>query len=45
VAGEAMGVRELTLGAEDIDEHAIPAFFMKAIDRGFEDAVVVHGYP
>ena len=43
VAAEAMRVREIALGAQDIDEHAIAAFVVKPLDRGFEDAVVVQG--
>jgi hypothetical protein len=44
VPGEALGVGILALGPQDVDEHAVTAFTVKAIDRGFEDAVVIHGY-
>ena len=43
VAAEAVGVGELALGAQDIDEDAIAAFVVKAVDRGLEDAVVIQG--
>ena len=43
VAAEAMRIGEAALGAQDIDEHAIAAFFMQAVDRGSEDAVVIQG--
>ena len=43
VAGKALGVGILALGAQDIDEHAVAALDMKAVDRGSEDAVVIHG--
>ena len=42
VAGEAAGVGETALGPQDVDKHAVAAFFVKAVDRGFEDAVVIH---
>ena len=45
VPPEAMGVREAALVAQDVDEHAIAAFIMKALDRGLEDAVVIHVRP
>jgi hypothetical protein len=41
MAMEAMRVGERSLGAQDIDEDAIPAFVMEAIDRRLEDAVVI----
>ena len=41
VAAEAMRVREAALRAQNIDEHAIAALFMKALDRRFENAVVI----
>ena len=43
MAGEAARVGEAALGAQDIDEHAIAALVVKAIDRRLEDAVVVQG--
>jgi hypothetical protein len=42
MAMETARIWEATLGAQDIDEDAIPAFVMEAIDRRLEDAVVVH---
>jgi hypothetical protein len=44
VARKALCVGKLTLGAQDIDEHTIPALFVKAANRGFEYTVVIHGY-
>src|SRR6476620_3373310 len=43
VAAEALGVRIATLRAKDVDEHAVPAFFVKAFDRGLEDLLVIQG--
>ena len=44
VAAEAVGVGEAALGAKDVDEHAVAALVVKAVDRGSEDAVVVQGH-
>ena len=44
VAAEAMRVRETALGPQDVDEYAVAALVVKALDRGFEDAVVVQGF-
>src|SRR5437868_15228093 len=44
VAAEAARVGIAPLGAQDIDEHAVAALIMKALDRGSEDAVVVQGF-
>jgi hypothetical protein len=38
-----MRVRELTLRPQDVDEHAVAALIVKAVDRGLEDAVVIQG--
>src|SRR5215212_9039585 len=43
IAAEAAGVRILAPGAQDIDEHTIAAFVVEALDRGFENAVVIQG--
>src|SRR5206468_9162590 len=45
VAAEAARVRETALRAQDVDEHAVAALLVKALDRGFEDAVVVQRDP
>ena len=41
VAGEAARVGERALGPQDVDEHAVAALVVKAVDRGPEDAVVI----
>jgi hypothetical protein len=33
----------MALVAQDIDEHAVAALVVKALDCGFEDTVVIHG--
>src|SRR3954452_17620985 len=43
IAAEAARVGEAALGSQYVDEHAVAALVVKALDRGFEDAVVVHG--
>jgi hypothetical protein len=41
VAVEAVRVGKAALGAQYINEDAVPAFVMETIDRRLEDAVVV----
>ena len=41
VAAEAARVGILAAGAQDIDEHAVAAFVVKALDRRLENAIVV----
>ena len=43
VAAEAMGVGIAALGPQDVDEHAVAALVVKALDRGFEDLFVIQG--
>src|ERR671912_2425015 len=43
IAAEALRIGIIPLGAQDVDEDAIAAFFVKAFDRRLEDAVVIHG--
>src|SRR5207244_995707 len=43
IAAEAARVGIAALRSQDVDEHAIAALVVKALNRGFEDAVVVQG--
>jgi hypothetical protein len=42
VVGEAARVRECSLVAQNIDEDAVAAFRMQAVDRLVEDLIVIH---
>jgi hypothetical protein len=42
VAGKALRIGVIALGAQDVDEDAVAPFLVKPVDRGPEDAVVVH---
>ena len=45
MAMETARIRVGTAIAEDVDEHPIPAFFMKTVDRLRKDMLVVHARP
>jgi hypothetical protein len=42
--GKTARVRECALVAQDIDEHAIPALFMKTVNRSVENLAIIHGH-
>src|SRR5215218_5241707 len=44
MAVEAARIGEAAFGAQYVDEDAIPAFVMEAIDRRLEDAVVIQAW-
>jgi hypothetical protein len=44
MSGEAARVGVIPLVPQNIDKHAVAALGMKAVNRFFENSIVIHGY-
>jgi hypothetical protein len=44
MSGEAAGIGVIALVPQNIDKHAVTSFGMKAVNRFFENSIVIHGY-